>query len=309
MTRDGVQEKRVVRVAVCVHPDDGPEVLPLFAAALPGARSSTRRSAGAGCRLCGRWVFADETLFAQQRTMKAVFTFGAGVNGVLALPDLPRDVPLIRLEDAGMAEQMVRYVLRAVLRIARPLRRLRAPAARRCMAAARSASAVIDPRRRAGTGRHRRRDRAGAGGAGLSRSRHARTARTLDGVDCYAGDAGFDAFLTGLDVLVARGAADAGDARNPEPPHACASGRRRARDQHRSRRTLVEDTDLLALLETASSVARRSTCSIPSRCRLRTRSGRHPRVTVTPHVSGTTLPDEAVAQIAAKILRLERASR
>ncbi len=32
---------------------------------------------------------------------------------------------------------------------------------------------------------------------------HARTARTLDGVDCYAGDAGFDAFLTGLDVLVA----------------------------------------------------------------------------------------------------------
>ncbi len=31
-----------------------------------------------------------------------------------------------------------------------------------------------------------------------------------------------------------------------------------------------------------------------------------PDVTVTPHVSGTTLPDEAVAQIAAKILRLEQ---
>ena len=29
---------------------------------------------------------------------------------------LPRDVPIIRLEDAGMAEQMVRYVLAAALR-------------------------------------------------------------------------------------------------------------------------------------------------------------------------------------------------
>jgi len=33
---------------------------------------------------------------------------------------------------------------------------------------------------------------------------------------------------------------------------------------------------------------------------------RHPRVRITPHVSGLTVPRDAVAQIAAKIGRLER---
>ena len=32
----------------------------------------------------------------------------------------------------------------------------------------------------------------------------------------------------------------------------------------------------------------------------------HPRVAVTPHVSGLTVPEDSVAQIAAKIARLER---
>ena len=52
----------------------------------------------------------------EQRRMKAIFNLGAGVRHLLTLPNLPRDVPLIRLEDAGMAEQMVRYVLAAALR-------------------------------------------------------------------------------------------------------------------------------------------------------------------------------------------------
>ena len=44
--RDGVPVKRVVRVAVCVHPDDGPEACRCSRAALPEARSSTLAGRG-----------------------------------------------------------------------------------------------------------------------------------------------------------------------------------------------------------------------------------------------------------------------
>jgi glyoxylate/hydroxypyruvate reductase A len=57
--------------------------------------------------------------FQQQTALKAIFNLGAGVDALLALPSLPRHIPLIRLEDAGMAEPMADYVLAAVLRIYR----------------------------------------------------------------------------------------------------------------------------------------------------------------------------------------------
>lgn len=47
--------------------------------------------------------------------LKAVFNLGAGVDGLLTLPDLPRDIPVIRIDDAGMAVQMAEYVTYAVL--------------------------------------------------------------------------------------------------------------------------------------------------------------------------------------------------
>ena len=39
----------------------------------------------------------------------------------MSVPTLPNDVPLIRLEDAGMAEQMADYVVLAVLRAYREM--------------------------------------------------------------------------------------------------------------------------------------------------------------------------------------------
>jgi glyoxylate/hydroxypyruvate reductase A len=57
--------------------------------------------------------------FQQQPALRAIFNLGAGVDALLALPSLPRHIPLIRLEDAGMAEPMADYVLAAVLRIYR----------------------------------------------------------------------------------------------------------------------------------------------------------------------------------------------
>lgn len=53
--------------------------------------------------------------FLKPRVFKAVFALGAGVDGLL--PFMPTDVPLIRLDDAGMAPQMTRYVVSEILRV------------------------------------------------------------------------------------------------------------------------------------------------------------------------------------------------
>ena len=49
-----------------------------------------------------------------QPALRAMFNAGAGVDALACLR-LPKNVPVIRLEDAGMAEQMCEYVLHAVL--------------------------------------------------------------------------------------------------------------------------------------------------------------------------------------------------
>ena len=50
-------------------------------------------------------------VFQRQTQLKAIFSLGAGVDGLLSMPSLPRQVPLIRMEDVGMADQMFEYVL------------------------------------------------------------------------------------------------------------------------------------------------------------------------------------------------------
>lgn len=48
--------------------------------------------------------------------LKAVLALSAGVDRLLSDPDLPPAIPIVRLEDAGMAEAMSEYVLYGVLR-------------------------------------------------------------------------------------------------------------------------------------------------------------------------------------------------
>lgn len=60
------------------------------------------------------WAPSPAFLHSQTR-LKALFAMGAGIDKLLQLP-LPTGVPVIRLEDAGMAQQMVTYVCQGVLR-------------------------------------------------------------------------------------------------------------------------------------------------------------------------------------------------
>jgi glyoxylate/hydroxypyruvate reductase A len=54
--------------------------------------------------------------FAEQPQLRAFLATGAGVEAVLKNPSLPRDLPIVRVEDAGMGEQMADYCRFEVLR-------------------------------------------------------------------------------------------------------------------------------------------------------------------------------------------------
>ncbi len=54
-------------------------------------------------------------LLAKHKNIKAIFSIGAGVDHLLCDPDLPQNIPIIRMGDDGLNEGMAEYVLMNVL--------------------------------------------------------------------------------------------------------------------------------------------------------------------------------------------------
>jgi glyoxylate/hydroxypyruvate reductase A len=299
-----------MRVALNIPTDADPCWLELFRAALPCAQVYSRAS---GQPVDPNAVAADyviaygtcETLFDEQRQMKAIFTLSAGVRHLLKLPNLPRSVPLIRLEDAGMAEQMVRYALAAALQFvqrldiyARQQRDARWEQHEPLSPASISAGVM-------GLGVIGSQVAHALTAQGFTVRGYARSAKALDTVAVFAGESQLDAFLDGLDFLVCvLPATPETDgilnrrslSRLADGAHVVNIGRGAA---------LVED-DLLALLDAGKLGG--ATLDVFRMEPLPTDHPfwRRPDILVTPHVSGLTVPADAVAQVAGKIARLER---
>ncbi len=64
------------------------------------------------------WGAPDE-FFEGLVNLRAVFSLAAGVEHLLNHPSLPANVPIAKLEDAGMGEKMAEYVLYGVLQAQR----------------------------------------------------------------------------------------------------------------------------------------------------------------------------------------------
>jgi glyoxylate/hydroxypyruvate reductase A len=249
-------------------------------------------------------------LFDEQRNLRLIFNLGAGVDALLALPNLPRQVPLVRLEDAGMSEALAEYVLAAVLRVYRGFDRYAA-------------------QQRAGRWQPvPLRDRSGfnVGVLGLgviggviaqTLARHgfavrgfARGARQIDGVQCEAGplDPAAPAcarFLDGLDVLVGvlpltastRGALNA------------ALFARLARGAHLvnvGRGAHLNEADLLAALDSGQLGGATLDVFTEEPLPAAHRFWSRPEILVTPHVSAETQIGPSVRQIAAKLAAWQR---
>lgn len=243
-------------------------------------------------------------LWERQRRLKALFSLGAGVNGLLALPSLPLDVPLVRMEDGGMAGQMIEYALYVALREFR-----RFPDYRQDQLRARWA-----PR----TARSRSDFRIGVlglgvlGGAvarslaefGFDVSGWSRSAKAVAGVDCRHGPQGLDVVLGRSHVLMlflpATGATVGllDRARLAQLPAGAVV-------VNLSRGELVDQGALLEALDSGRVSAAYLDVFEHEPLPPDHAFWQHPTVRITPHVAALTDPRLACEQIADKIRRLE----
>lgn len=243
--------------------------------------------------------------FEEQPALKAIFVLGAGVDALLALPTLPPAVPILRLEDAGMAGPMADYVLAAVLRVHRRFdvyashQRVQRWQEEPCRPKAQFRIGVLGLGAIGGTVARV------LAAHGYAVRGYARGRRTIDGVACFAGPTEFETFLDGLDVLV-----------NvlPLTPDTLgilnrASLARLAQGGHLiqvGRGAQLVEADLLALLDagklSGATLDVFATEPLPPDHVFWSR----PEIVITPHVSAATEIEPGIAQIAAKIAALER---
>ncbi|MDN7674224.1 glyoxylate/hydroxypyruvate reductase A [Burkholderia oklahomensis] len=253
---------------------------------------------------------APRAFFAPRADLKAVFNLGAGVDAVLALERahpgmLPRDVPLVRLEDAGMARQMVEYTTHAALRY---LRRFDEYA----LLQRERRWRVLEPHPREtfvvgvlGLGALGAEVARALAALGLPVRGYSRAAKMLDGIATFAGAAQLDAFLDGVKLLVnlLPSTADTDGILNARAFSKLAHGAylvNIARGAH-----LVE-ADLLDALSSGRIAAATLDVFAAEPLPEDHPFWREPRIAITPHCSADTLRAEAVEQIAAKIGALER---
>lgn len=97
--------------------EDPNEWLPKLAAAMPEAEIRLWHEEDTEPADYALVWHPPEALFKNRSGLKAIFNLAAGVDSLLRLSHvIPSNVPIFRLEDAGMAIQMAEYVTYSVLR-------------------------------------------------------------------------------------------------------------------------------------------------------------------------------------------------
>ena len=274
-----------------------------LAAALPGADVEVWQPGAPQADFAVVWA-PPQPFLDEQSGLKALFNIGAGVDALLKLRLSPT-IPVVRLDDAGMAVQMAEYVCHAVIRHFREFDRYEE-------AMRQGEWAYRRPPRRADFA-------VGVMGLGVLGTRVAqalaqfefplngwsRSPKAIDGVRCYSGVQGLDDFLSASRVLVNL---------LPLTPETENILNRTTLSRlqpggyviNTARGAHLVDEDLIALLDSghlagaALDVFR--TEPLPAGHPF----WQHPKITLTPHTSARTLRDDTIAQIAGKIAALQR---
>lgn len=249
------------------------------------------------------WAPPQEFL-DEQPQLKALFNLGAGVDALTQLK-LPPQTKLVRLDDAGMSVQMAEYVVHALIRHFREFDGYAADVAN-------GKWSFRKPRLREDFP-------VGIMGLGVLGQRVARAVqqfefpvvgwsrspKQLSGVRCFAGAERLPEFLAETRVLVCllplteetRGILNR-DTLSRLQPGGCVINV--ARGGH-----LVEE-DLIPLIDSGHLAGATLDVFRQEPLPAGHPFWRHPKITITPHTAARTLRDESVAQIVAKIARLER---
>jgi len=293
-----------VNLLVYTHGGKGTAWLDAFVRALPEAKVRTWPDAPAiDADYAAVWKPPIELLGSLAR-VKAVFNLGAGVDGIAEMPALPTEVPLVRLEDAGMAPQMVEYVAHAVLHRHREFDAY----------AEQQRAGVWKPRRRVakssfgvgilGLGTLGSAVAASLAPFGFPLHGWSRSSKAIPGLSSHTGATGLVTVLRAAQVLVCLLAL------TRETRHLLDRGRlsqlpRGAYVVNVSRGDILVDEDLLALLDECHLSGAMLDVFRDEPLPASHAFWHHPKVTITPHVSAATIIDESVAQVAQKIRCLE----
>jgi len=236
--------------------------------------------------------------------LKVIFQLGAGVDNLLQDPGLPKGVPIVRLVDRGLTIGMSEYVLLHVLRYHRRVPLLEEQQRRREWV---QIDYPLPWDRTVGI--------MGLGAIGSDAAAKlrmlefnvrgwSRTPKRMEGIECFHGGEGLDAFLARAEILVCLlplTAATRGiiNARTLAalPRGACVINA--ARGGH-----LVAE-DLLAALDSGHIGHATLDVFTPEPLPPEHPFWTHPRVTVTPHVAGITQPQTSAAGIVEN-MRLSR---
>lgn len=239
----------------------------------------------------------------EQPQLKALFNIGAGVDALLKLR-LPPQATVVRLDDAGMSVQMAEYVSHAVIRHFRELD---------------GYAADIAGDKWSYRKPHLRSDfPVGVMGLGVLGERVARalaqfefpvkgwsrSSKTLDGVQCFSGDAGLQDFLAATRVLICLLplTPETENILNRQTLSLLQPGGyvvNVARGAH-----LVDD-DLIGLIDSGHLAGAMLDVFRTEPLPAGHPFWKHPKITITPHTSARTLREETIAQIAAKIRAVE----
>jgi len=246
--------------------------------------------------------------FAPFKNLRAIFSLGAGVDAVLADPALPR-VPVVRVVDPNLMRRMTEYVTLHVLMHHRHQRLYDAQQRQRMWhehPQPRANEVAVGIMGLGVLGRDAAEVlvRLGFRVAGWSRS-----PRLLPGIECFHGAAGLDAFLARTEILVCllphtpatEGILDLALLRKLKRNGALGG----AYLINAGRGKLQVDADILAALN--QGVLAGATLDVfpveplPASSPL----WAHPGVTITPHNSAASVPEETVAYVVQQIERFE----
>ena len=274
-----------------------------FRAALPGSTVDVWSAGAAPADYAVVWA-PPQQFFDEQPALKGVFNIGAGVDALMKLR-IPPSVPVVRLDDAGMSVQMAEYVCHVVIRHFREFDAYESEVVAGKWSFRKPRNRAEFPVGVMGLGVLGQRVAAALGQFDFPVLGWSRSPKTVAGVQCFSGEAGFRDFLAATRILVCLVPLtdETEGILNSETLALLLPGAyliNVARGGH------LVDHDLIALLDSGhlsgATLDVFRVEPLPAAHSFWT----HPKITVTPHTSARTQREESITQIAAKILALQQ---
>ena len=249
-------------------------------------------------------------MLADRSGLKGIFALGAGVDAILAQEQqapgtLPAGVPLLRLEDTGMGQQVQEYVLAYVLGFFRRMDEDQLQQQQKQWQPLKPYRQESFPIGIMGAGVLGQQVAQALVALGFTVRCWSRSPKQIEGVESFHGRDNLPAFLHGTRLLInllpntpeTAGILDLALMKQLAPQAYLINA---ARGAH------LKEGDLLTALDQGHLAAAALDVFADEPLARMHPFWSHPRVTVTPHIAAVTLPAQAMDQIAANIRAIEQ---